>query len=820
MKKFKLFTIFAVAFLSVCSLSAFDFAKNGKALCVIAVPENCSDLEIIAKDDLSGILEKITGAKFQVVPESQVKGPAIYLGFTNYAKANGVDFSKLENEEWVIRTSGKNLILTGGGIVGPFYAVQALLRKMGYYMLTMDQEVIPQQKTLSLANPDEQKKPAFKGRYIHDAFPETALLEGMGYEKAKAYNMWLLRNYQNGQGQNACRLRPYYIGDHNNVFHFPFFHSLMAYVPPAKYFKTHPEYYSMDATGKRIKPRTAGIGGSLCMSNPEVAKVTAENMLAMIRKDRKLIAKEFCPKIYDLSLLDDFGYICYCPECKKVIEAHGGDKNGGTTALMLLYSNDVAARVAKEYPDVIIRIFAYSCGKLPCKTVKPVKNILVQYCDLFSSGDSYRPLTSKFNKNSYKYLTDWSASGAELMIWDYWNLPQYNPRPETIIDTIQPDLQLFHKLGVTNLFIEAELEYGCPQNFMFMQYFIGCQMMMDPYQDVEKLIDTYLRGYYGDAAPVMKEYLNALRAGVKTHPNLQISIRIERWHYLTSDFLVSWYKKLTAAERALPENSVYRARVQAEKLPLMWFACQNASASRKAFANAGIKMDDLEKETHAAALKFLHRHGFKRTAQRSVKKFEEAWELVSAKIPVPEMFKAVPEERIRVLGYPLYRRVPSHNTNTVPDKDATCGKALKSANKSILYHGPGKVIKEKSGNYIATAFYLANIGSAGKVGLELKKVPQDEKYHWYRIPGTYDMNSLAYFWGHSWGLQMNISHVYTPTDGVHNLNKWQGWVRAKFTGPAYVPGSKQENAIWVDVVVLTRPGEPSLSKYPAGGLIK
>ena len=164
--------------------------------------------------------------------------------------------------------------------------------------------------------------------------------------------------------------------------------------------------------------------------------------------------------------------------------------------------------------------------------------------------------------------------------------------------------------------------------------------------------------------------------------------------------------------------------------------------------------------------------------------------------------------------------MPSHNTNTAADPEATCGKALKSANRSILYHGPGKIIKEKSGNYIASAFYLSNIGSPGKVGLELKTVPQDEKYHWYRIPGTYDMNSLAYFWGHSWGIQMNISQHYVVADGVSNVNKWQGWVRAKFTGPAYVPGSKKENAIWVDIVVLTRPGEASLSKYPAGGLIK
>ena len=176
------FFLFSFSFVVTLQIFAFDFAKDGKPLCVIGVPENCSDLEIMAKDDLAMILEKITGAKFQVVPEAQVKGPAIYLGFTKYAKANGADFSKLASEEWLIKTSGGNLILTGGGIVGPYYAVQALLRKMGYYMLTLDQEVIPQAKTLSLTNPDEQKKPVFIGRSIYDGFPEKAFADGIDYD--------------------------------------------------------------------------------------------------------------------------------------------------------------------------------------------------------------------------------------------------------------------------------------------------------------------------------------------------------------------------------------------------------------------------------------------------------------------------------------------------------------------------------------------------------------------------------------------------------------------------------------------------------------
>ena len=92
-----------------------------------------------------------------------------------------------------------------------------------------------------------------------------------------------------------------------------------------------------------------------------------------------------------------------------------------------------------------------------------------------------------------------------------------------------------------------------------------------------------------------------------------------------------------------------------------------------------------------------------------------------------------------------------------------------------------------------------------KISLVLKKVPQDEKYHWYRIPGKIVLDTKSNFWGHGWGINARTNHWYTLTYGDLKDNTWeQIWFSAKFTGPAYVKGSTKENAIYVDTVVAVR----------------
>ena len=147
-------------------------ANKGKAEYVIAVAKDLNEFEQKALDDLKKYLELVTGAKFAVLPEAQVGDrSAIYLGQSKYAKTNGIDFSSLGKEEWLIKTTGNGLIITGGRPIGTFYGVWALLEKIGVWALSMEETVIPSYPSLTLSDVDERKKPYFAGRVIYDKFP-------------------------------------------------------------------------------------------------------------------------------------------------------------------------------------------------------------------------------------------------------------------------------------------------------------------------------------------------------------------------------------------------------------------------------------------------------------------------------------------------------------------------------------------------------------------------------------------------------------------------------------------------------------------------
>ena len=113
----------------------FRFADNGKAECVIVLPDRPKGFEQDAAKDLQHFLSRMTGADFKVMPESKVpaEGSAIYVGQTEYAGKQDIHFDKLTPEEWVIRPVGKNLILSGGHPIGSFYAVWNLLNQFGCY---------------------------------------------------------------------------------------------------------------------------------------------------------------------------------------------------------------------------------------------------------------------------------------------------------------------------------------------------------------------------------------------------------------------------------------------------------------------------------------------------------------------------------------------------------------------------------------------------------------------------------------------------------------------------------------------------------------
>ena len=268
-----------------------------------------------------------------------------------------------------------------------------------------------------------------------------------------AYKLYKLRNGINGRAHRDDSLWLY---SAHNISHIPQYHSLSHYMP-LKLFKTHPEYFSMDPQGKRFRPRSFSREGSLCMSNPEVAKVALESLRKMIKKDRETLPRDKWPHVYDISTLDNSPYICKCPECSAITKEEGSE-----TGLLLRFINFIAREIRKEYPDIIIRTFGYSSTVNPPTKTMPADNVLIRLADKFTVSDPFRPLTDPINADRIPYFREWRKGAKRLMVWDCWNLGYKGyyrpPRPDTVFNAIQSDLRFFRDLGVTELVASTGME--------------------------------------------------------------------------------------------------------------------------------------------------------------------------------------------------------------------------------------------------------------------------------------------------------------------------------------------------------------------------
>lgn len=801
-------------FCCILTVSALDIAVNRKACVQIVVNPKAGKLEKMAAADLKKFLEECTRAKFQIVPENAVKKSTpgnIYLGSTLFAEKNGFPQKDLKDEEWILKTIGKDLIITGAEPIGTFYGVWALLNKIGIYVLSPEQNAVPLKKNLKIGNLNERKKPAFAGRMLFTDVPIIQTKAGASEEVKEKLRMFALRSGINHS--ETLKVKPHYIGQY---YAFPkamgglLGHTLCRFVDPQKYFKSHPEYFAMNDRGQRFSPPYPYIReGSLCMSNKEVWKITLNSLRKMIKEDRIGKTPNTWPIRYDISVLDNMPYVCKCPECTKISKLEGNE-----TGLYLRYINFVANEIAKEYPDVLIKISAYSAVRNVPKITRPAPNVIVQIADRFTEADAFRPLTHPLNEHRLKFLHDWTKVSNHIAFSDYWNMGRKYftpPRIEVLVDAIQPDLQLVHKLKAKTVFIEAEKDLLTPQPFYDLQIFIGNQMLMDPMQNVEKLINVFFKFYYGTkAAPLMRAYFEEIRQGVKTHPTRQTVLSASRWHFFNGEFALRNYQRMKKAAAFYPQGDPRRIRIEENMISLLWVSLLARREFSPVFQKAGIDMKDLLPECRILVDRYI-RHWGGTKLDFIYERFNERFAALEENMPRPEKFKGVPEENIRIAGTSSANPYESMKAAIVRDPESITGKAMICYGPDERFHHLGKV-KLRSGAHAPRLFGLSNsTGNKQKIKMMMKNLPSDEKYHWYKLPGSLDLATRAWFWGLCWGIQFNMSSFYVLSDGVSDNNVWECWFSAKFTGPAYNKNSKKPNAVYVDMVVLTKPGTKGIT---------
>lgn len=475
--------ILALSFTKPQKPPAEDIVLNGMQ---IVLPADATDVEQTAAEELKTYMSRITGEELQIVTEGSGEvASGIYIGATDFAASNQVTYpNNAYNEGWAIKAVGRNLVITGGETRGALYGVYHLLEdSLGVRWWNYWEEYVPLMDEARVSGDyDDSGVPYFTYRDNHP-----------GKKATWETNVFCVRNRMNGDSTNS----PIEYGGEEYYGKPAHVHTFNRYFSEAD-FKEHPEWFAY-YNGGRISY------GQMCLTNEEFAQEFINRVLNSIAEsyanaDIQGINR---PRFFDVSP-NDLPQHCTCENCYASQQTHG--RSGD----LLIFVNKIAAGVAEYYPEVYIETLAYQeYTQPPLDDTKPADNVVVRLAD--SEMDVLHGLDHYNNDATRENIKGWEAICAEgqLQIWDYVVFYGNSGVAPTMMNYAE-DFRIMADLGVDGYMGEQE---NCIVTDMWdMKFWMIAKLMEDPYQDENTLINDYLNGYYGEAGPYVRQYLDLVSA--------------------------------------------------------------------------------------------------------------------------------------------------------------------------------------------------------------------------------------------------------------------------------------------------------------------
>ena len=377
-------------------------AENGKTACTIIYQPSGDMLLDPAVNDLAATLKEITGAEFPVAEKAD--GPKIFIG----VPAPG-DTEPCASRERRIKSVGGDLYIYGDYRYGTAAAIYNFLTKFcgcRWYTATGDKR-IPKNPNLKFDGIDYRHVPSFKS-LEHGSRWGAAVSNPEIRAWVRRNNSFLMPNYAFGEPDDAW----FYIG--------PVTHTLSAYMPPIirkprtfnadltffagphptlagkEYFSTHPEYFTLDKNGKRVRDK------QLCFTNPEVRKELLKNVENAIKGEK------YDPETYgilDFTQNDRHGGFCFCDNCQALVKKY--QTPGGPYFDFLV---EMGRHFEKKYPKLMFRFFSYQedMTGIPPKGLKFPDNMSVILAPL--QQDFSKSFTHKYNVRFLNQMREWGNS--------------------------------------------------------------------------------------------------------------------------------------------------------------------------------------------------------------------------------------------------------------------------------------------------------------------------------------------------------------------------------------------------------------------------
>jgi hypothetical protein len=504
-------------------------ADNQMSRYRILIPSAATEVERKAATVLQQYLLEISGAALPILSADQHRTPyEIVLGQNDRLDDVGmkINSSALGSDGFVIRTDSMRLFIAGGSDKGTLFGVYTFLEKyLGCRMYSPAVKVIPERERIVLDKINEQQVPAIEFRTTHyrvtwdPEYIDWHKLEHDADGDRSEWGMWV--------------------------------HTFNALVPPETYFEEHPEYFAM-VNGRRTPTQ-------LCLTNPNVLEITIQNL-------RKRIARNPEAKYWSVSQNDNREY-CTCEHCKAI-----DDREGSPSGSIVQFVN----QVADQFPEKVISTLAYEYGRKAPKNIKPGDNVNIMLCSIEIHRD--KPIVDDSTSAAFANdVKEWGRIAKDIIVWDYVIQFNHLVSPFPNLHVLQPNLQFFVENGVSAMFEQGNREVG--GEFAELRAYLISKLMWNPYENVDTLVHDFLNGYYGAAAPLIKEYMDAMKnALLASGKPLRIfgSPMEAETSYLTPKLTSLYGALFDEAERRVADDPDVLERVRIARLPLEYAIMEQA----------------------------------------------------------------------------------------------------------------------------------------------------------------------------------------------------------------------------------------------------
>lgn len=736
-----------------------------------------------AAEILSTYLEKL-GYKIRVAAESS-GAPAIYVGQSpEIAKMLGLeDFQSLKPEEVILKSCGEALVISGGRPRGTVYAVYTYLEDfLSFRFWSMNEFDTPPKGTeVKLSGIDYRYHPVFLRRAIYQ-FPFPAL---PAQWKCGDPEFAAVCRMNSGLTQT----RPEFGGGDYKA---GFVHTLRRIMPPGKYFKTHPEYFSL-LNGKRENNNT-----QLCLSNKEM------------RREFAIAAEEYYMKEkgnYAISISqNDNGGWCQCDSCRELLDREKGRLSG----VMLDFVNEIAVELEKKHPDIAVETLAYGPTLEPPLVTRPAKNVFIRYCDHIGGNPAY-PITHETNRDVLERFLKWSEIAQTMAVWYYISNAQNPLIPQPTMRTYEEDIRFFRDNKVNDVFVEGNPTAMGLGHLNNLQNYILRKMLWNPDLKYADLLKEFTDGYYGvKSGELVRKYIERLHAPLdKKISGHELLKRIEKGYYIRRSLLEKECYKTALSDPdklfyppvavymnhalafmthediidcvrildeaiASAENETYRERLldAAFNIRVALLTDYEVAEQPEKYGFSAEQLKELAKETLSAAEKSGEkRYGLKNSGFSVVENQISRLQNLFPK-HIPDFLKDVPPQTINLFDYKDWSIMVPKKAAVIDDENAVSHKAMRYINigpswalqcrnvSSELRPGKYKFYlrlrmepkngleKIGSGVFFFAGFYTRNSGNAYERKMLQAKMEDfaDGQYHW-AFAGTGEVSSddISYF---------------------------------------------------------------------------